>query len=500
MNTKTERVEVCIVGAGIAGLNALFVVSKYLKKGQRVALVDQREQVGGMWVDVYDYVRLHQPHPFFTAGNIKWQWDKDPSYLASKPEVLAHMQHCLDELRSSADVAEFLGWSYLGHEETGAIVRTTVERNGERVVIESSKLVKALGFNVSPNHPLRLTSSRVRSESPDFCDVRTGEIADSDAPVWVIGGGKTAMDTALALLSGKPGREVNLVAGSGTYFWRRDELYAAKRRLRRGTRPNLATERLTRGYDGGTEAGYEAFQGTLLTAVTPQAANYKLGILSDAEADRIRSGVSTVLMDHLMDVVDVGDRVEMVLRSGRRLPIEAGSWIVNCTGYLLKHERAYEPYCSPGGRVLSINQRSTTLLFTSYAGYYMTHLFMRGRLDRAPLYELDWDTLDRQTKAATVAALSALMYNFTVLVDELPARVMLTSGLDVDRWYPAPRRLLGGLNFLATHRRFRQYLRASLAAVQARHDIRCGPLGAEILPLGSAPRSLIDIRGSGANK
>ena len=40
----------------------------------------------------------------------------------------------------------------------------------------------------------------------------------SDTPVWIIGGGKTAMDTAHALITEYPGREVNLVAGSGTFF------------------------------------------------------------------------------------------------------------------------------------------------------------------------------------------------------------------------------------------------------------------------------------------
>ena len=40
----------------------------------------------------------------------------------------------------------------------------------------------------------------------------------SDAPVWIIGGGKTAMDTAHALITEYPGREVNLVAGRGTFF------------------------------------------------------------------------------------------------------------------------------------------------------------------------------------------------------------------------------------------------------------------------------------------
>jgi cation diffusion facilitator CzcD-associated flavoprotein CzcO len=74
----TEKCDVCIVGAGLTGINALFVASRYLSRDQRVILIDRRERVGGMWVNTYSYVRLHQPHPMFTAGNIGWAWDKPP--------------------------------------------------------------------------------------------------------------------------------------------------------------------------------------------------------------------------------------------------------------------------------------------------------------------------------------------------------------------------------------------------------------------------------------
>lgn len=60
--------DLCILGAGIAGLNALFAASRYLTRDQKVVLIDRRPNAGGMWNAAYDYVRLHQPHPMFTAG------------------------------------------------------------------------------------------------------------------------------------------------------------------------------------------------------------------------------------------------------------------------------------------------------------------------------------------------------------------------------------------------------------------------------------------------
>lgn len=92
-DTIINRCDVCIVGAGIAGMNALFVASRYLSQDQKVVLVDSRPRVGGMWVDTYPYVRLHQPHPMFTAGDIEWSLGADRSYLATKGEVLDHFTH-----------------------------------------------------------------------------------------------------------------------------------------------------------------------------------------------------------------------------------------------------------------------------------------------------------------------------------------------------------------------------------------------------------------------
>lgn len=481
INHSVKQYDVVVIGAGICGLNALFVAAQYLRPGQRIALVDRRDRAGGMWVDTYDYVRLHQAHPYFTAGNIKWEWDKDPSYLATKPEVLDHLQHCLDTISDRVTVDTYFGWVYEEHAEHDGRVLTMVERAGERIVLDSRRLVKALGFNIERNQPLELSSQRVRSVSPDFCDVRHGEIAESDAPVWVIGGGKAAMDTVHALVSDSPGREVNLIAGSGTYFVRRDEVYP-ERRWGRGTRVNKAVETLASGYDGHDETRFLAANlGDLTTKVTQTAENFMVGVISDAEVDTIKRGLTWMMTDHLVDVVDdgpdPGDGAEIVLRKGDTIPVPAGTWIVNCTGYLLKQEHPYEPYSSPSGNVLSINQRSVTFAFTTFAGYLMTHLLMRGKLATAPLWEIDWLDLRRRTGGrGSAAALTIFMHNYTVLVDTLPARVILSNGLDSDRWYSPPRRLAGALSFVRRHNRLRTDYQRTLTTVRETYGVRCGPL------------------------
>ena len=143
--------------------------------------------------------------------------------MATKGEVLDHFEHCLNVMKQRVQVDELFGWMLESHDETDGVVRITCRSSdGQFLVIEAKRLIKAYGVRVVPNDPLETSSERVLSVSPDFCDMRGNEMRASDTPVWVIGGGKTAMDTAYALITEYPGREVNLVAGSGTFFSSRD--------------------------------------------------------------------------------------------------------------------------------------------------------------------------------------------------------------------------------------------------------------------------------------
>jgi hypothetical protein len=477
---QIERCDVCIVGAGICGLNALFVASQYLHPGQRAILIDQRERAGGMWVDTYDYVRLHQPHPFFTAGNIAWALDRERAHLATKPEVLDHFAHCLDVIRQRITVDEYFCWTMQSAVEEDTVVRVTCRNaDGRELVVQTARLIKAHGADVQPNEPLPVSSASVHSVSPDFCDVRREPINSSDAPVWVIGGGKTAMDTAHALITAHPGRQVNLLAGSGTYFARRDRMFPAGAGRWWGGLPlGTFADELTRRFDGTNERQVAQWcRERCGVWLTPTTGNYLLGVLSTAENETIAAGLSQVVMDHFVDVVDRDRRTEMLLRTGATRPIDPGSWIVNCTGYLLRNARPYEPHTTPSGRVLSINSRSATLHLTTYMGYFLTHLMFTGQLAELPLYELDMLELRRKSNAVLPYTLMTLaQHNMSLMTDALPTKVFRDCGLDFERWYPLPRRAVGMTRFLATHHKRRPHLQRTLDTVAERFDVRCAPL------------------------
>jgi thioredoxin reductase len=476
-----ETCDVCIVGAGIAGLNALFAASQYLSRDNKVILIDRRPRVGGMWVDVYSYVRLHQPHPMFTAGDIEWTIGKDRGHLATKREVLEHLQYCVEVIKERVRVDEYFGWDFESEEEANGIVRVTCSAgDGRELVVETKRFIKAYGFAVTPNEPLEISSKRIHSVSPDYCDIRAGDIRESKAPVWIIGGGKTAMDTAHTLINAYPGRQINLVAGQGTFFAERDRFFpAGTRRWWAGTPLNSVAAQIGRHYDGTNEVEVrDWFRTSYSTFLTPQADNYVLGVLSAAENDTISAGLNDVVMDYLEDVVDCNGSTELLFRSGSTKSIEPGSWIVNCTGYVgLRDDIHYEPYVSASGAVVSINLRSAVLHLPAFMGYYLGHLLFLDKLRDLPLYEIDLQQLRQRSPAAFPYVIFVLaQHNLSLIYDNVPSRVVNGNALDFDKWYPLPRRLPGLARFVLTHRREREHQRRVLDTVRDRLEIRCGPL------------------------
>jgi hypothetical protein len=116
-----------------------------------------------------------QVRTFFAAGAItmKWTLGKHRSYLATKGEVLDHFEHCLRVIKQRVRVDEYFGWAMESDEETDADVRIICRSSdGRPLVVEAKRLIKAYGFRIEPNDPLEISSTRVQSVSPDFCDMR----------------------------------------------------------------------------------------------------------------------------------------------------------------------------------------------------------------------------------------------------------------------------------------------------------------------------------------
>lgn len=476
LGTQDHHAELCIVGAGISGLNALYAASKTLPAGSKVVLVDKNLAVGGMWNDVYDYVRLHQPHPFFTVGDIQWQIDKPDSYLANKQEILTHFQHCLTQLRARLEMTELFGYEYLSHTEnaSGIVELTCRNLSSQKTVqVRAARFVKSTGFNVVPNTPLKLSCTQLYSTTPEDPVLFGPQMRDSDKPVYIIGGGKTAMDTACQLLRTYPDKTIYVIAGRGTYFINREALFPeGVKRYWQGTLAlDLFRECAIR-FNGDNEQELTEFMKRYCHAPDYRAEHHFFGLLSLEELTVVKSGCREIIMDYLEDIVDQDGLVKMLFRKREPMTIESGSWVINCTGSLLRSSSLPEPYISQSGRVMSVNQTDSSIVFSTFGGYFLGHMFFDEKLKDFPLYGMNHEAIIKANKEAyPFVAFTQLLYNFYTFVDALPLQTILRCHLDFHKWYPLHRQAFVMAKLLLNKKRYRRHFKQSLDRFHSRYGL-----------------------------
>ncbi|MDR9393744.1 MAG: NAD(P)-binding protein [Roseovarius sp.] len=476
--------DLCIVGTGIAGLNALHAARQYLPTEARVALVDRREGPGGMWTNTYDYVRLHQPFEMFTAGDIAWRLDRPRDYLATGAEVRAHLDHCCDTLVSGMSLTRLFGYEagpceeeHTKHGVVGRVTCRPVSGDGEAVTVRARRLINATALDVPVPPSLDLSSCDVVSTTPH--ELRATGQLDSAMPAFVIGGGKTGMDTVLALRAARPDRPITLINGKGTVFANRDRFLP--RGVGRWWRGQLLLKTfgdLAMRFNGrNAREVFDYFHETYAISPDGRGVQFFFGLMSEAENAAVAQAVERIMPGYLSDVVDAPAGPEMVLRDGSRHSIAPGSVFINCTGHLLRNDPPDTTCLSPNGACLSISSRSAVHFLPSVATYFLTHLYFRDALRDSGVYEIDLARLFREDRQAwNMTAVTQSFLNTIRIVDALPMGVVNGCGLDLDRWFPLPRRALGMLDLKVNRRRYLDHCRRALDTVGADHQIRCGPI------------------------
>ena len=483
---QKSHYDLVVVGAGIAGLNALHAASLYLPSSSRILLIDAKEKPGGMWTKAYDYVRLHQPHPLFTVAGMKWNWRKPSHYLAARDEVQEHLASCLETLRDQFHVEERFGHLVSDVREVkragtwGAEIDFhRVEDPDVTITVDADRVIHAAGFNCETPDPFELSAKSVQSITP--ADLLSTLAESQNAPVYIIGGGKTGMDTILAVQNENPKRAITLINGDGTFFMNRTKYFPAG--LRRWTGGALTADIFrdcAMRFDGNNEGETCAhFIGTYATNKDPRSQNFFYGILSEDESSRVETGLQDKLWDYLDDVVEGPSGAVMCMRSGAEMPVAEGSIFVNCTGSLLRRGSPEDlaPCLSPNDVILSINMREAMHVLTTYSSFILSHLFFSGKLRDAGLYFLDLEALFKKDKQAFSAATMAQSYhNLLMGFKNLNPSYRKHFGMDFNLWYPLPRRLLALNKIRKTARDDIKHCRKSLDAVVERFEIQGGQL------------------------
>ena len=486
-SSETETYELVVVGAGIAGLNALSAASEYLPKGARVLLVDQKDAPGGMWNTAYDYVRLHQPHPMFTVGDMEWNWRKPRNYLAARDEVQNHLSSSLTPIGAKVALeTEFMQTVARCVEiETGQgpMAEIAFHPNGEpgtSKTVLTKRAIHASGLNYALAQPLAFSSKSVVSIIPQ--DLRMTLNMHPGAAVVVVGGGKTGMDSVLATLAADPTRRISLIQGRGTNFLNRTKyLPTGMKRWTSGELVSRLFRDLALNFDGDNEDNTLAHvRKNHSTDAGTDNGVFLYGLQSEEELAKIMAGLTETSADYLVDVADTPEGPQMTMRSGANSVVPEGSIFVNCTGSFFHDEAVQDPMpiLSPNNCVLGINPRDGFHFLTSVVGFFATHLLYRDQLCGRGFYTLDHEALFRKNRNAWVGASAAQAYmNQVIAVQTLPFMLLDRCGLDLDRWYPLPRRMAGLMRMKASATRDIAHCRRTLDRVAGRFGVHAGPLG-----------------------
>ena len=100
----TEKVDIVIVGAGFAGLRALYT---FRKLGYSAIVLERDEAIGGVWnfnryagarcdVESYDY-----SYRFSHELEQEWRWSER---YATQPEILRYINHVADRFDLRRDI------------------------------------------------------------------------------------------------------------------------------------------------------------------------------------------------------------------------------------------------------------------------------------------------------------------------------------------------------------------------------------------------------------
>jgi hypothetical protein len=428
-----ERCDLCIIGAGYAGVCAFNAAAKYLAPGSRVVVIDRSDRWGGTFSHAYDHVRLHQPYQQFTAGEREWAIasSKPREYLATKPEILCHFDDIVEAVVREHGIELVMLFGYeadpdhrvlADHSNPGSSVVEVDSRPmpglaplALPVRVTSNRLINASGFDVLPKTPLCLsphitspTQHRVHSLTPrdvlspaSLATLRYSR--DRDKEIWVIGSGKTAVDTILALarLGPQVAARLRCVAGRGTWFLNRDleednaEHFLEMLAMHAG------------GASGAEVMAAFAARGIMHSPIADPG-SCVFGFCAGWEVEGARAALSPaaekVVKAHLLDVVAGdpavhGGRLSLKLRGvvapavpGGMCPTAAalpvtyrpipdGSFLVNCTDNInFAKAGLFLPVVSADGLVLA---PQNTCGFSGQSADLLTHAWFLGRLGDA---------------------------------------------------------------------------------------------------------------------
>jgi cation diffusion facilitator CzcD-associated flavoprotein CzcO len=194
-DTKVSEVKrVAIVGAGVAGLQTARFLSE---KGLACCIFEKAKDVGGVWRDNYADFGLQVPKELYEFPGFEYPKDEHFDLFPSGPQVQRYIQK----------YAEMFDLKKMIRFGTPVVALTPREGGGWHVKYENGGLIETADFDFCvmstgmysshPNLPKAPGMEAFQGEILHSCTFKDKEQV-RDKRVIVVGGGKSAVDNAVA--------------------------------------------------------------------------------------------------------------------------------------------------------------------------------------------------------------------------------------------------------------------------------------------------------------
>ncbi len=336
-----------IIGAGAVGL-AFADTMLDEDPDCHITLVDKHAAPGGHWNDAYSFVTLHQPSATYGVNSMELCPDRVDTHghnaglypLAKHSEILAYYSKLMSErMIPSGRVAYHPLTEYQRKDGDEHVARHILSGEEERFTVRR-KIVDATWFKTSvpaTHKPGFEIAPGTRFAIPGDLPSLWKEADNLPSHYAIIGGGKTAMDTAVWLLeSGVSPDSIDWVRPRDSWMFNRKLLQPAKHRLDDLVRFQIDLAECA----SSSETGDEMFakldeRGTMLRIdpdVTPKMFHY--AVISEAEVELLRQ-IKRVHRERRVTALEP----RSIIFGDERVEVPENTLFVNCTASAVPFEQ-----------------------------------------------------------------------------------------------------------------------------------------------------------------
>jgi len=343
---NSHETDYLIIGAGAVGL-AFADTMLDEDPDCHMTIVDKHARPGGHWNDAYSFVALHQPSATYGVNSMEMCPDRVDEHghnkgmfpLAKHAEILAYYSKLMTERLIPSGRVTYLSLSEYTGGGDGQHSAKSILSGEEHSIKVRRKLVDGTWFKTSvpaTQKPPFEIAEGTRFAIPGDLPQLWKDTSDLPQHYCIIGGGKTAMDTAVWLLeAGVAPDQIDWVRPRDSWMFNRKLLQPAYHRIEGLVQFQVDLVECA----NGSESGDEMFaklgeRGTMLRIdenVTPKM--FHFAVISEAEVALLRQ----ITRVHRGKRVTALEPDAMVFGE-ERVAVPTSTLFVNCTARAVPFE------------------------------------------------------------------------------------------------------------------------------------------------------------------